>query len=32
LTDDDALDGGDVVPGWTLPLKDVFAFGSGVAG
>ncbi|HYH80298.1 MAG TPA: Uma2 family endonuclease [Longimicrobium sp.] len=32
LTDDDALDGGDVVPGWTLPLKDVFAFGSGAAG
>jgi Uma2 family endonuclease len=32
LTDEDALDGGDVVPGWTLPLRDVFLFGPGSAG
>ncbi len=25
LTEDDALDGGDVVPGWSLPVRDVFA-------
>jgi hypothetical protein len=31
LTDADALDGGDVVPGWTLPLRDVFPFGPGAA-
>lgn len=24
LTENDALDGGDVVPGWTLPLREVF--------
>jgi Uma2 family endonuclease len=24
LREDDSLDGGDVVPGWTLPLRDVF--------
>lgn len=27
----DALEGGDVVPGWTLPLRDVFLFGSASA-
>ena len=25
LSEDDVLDGGDVVPGWTLPVRDVFA-------
>lgn len=25
LTIDDSLDGGDVVPGWTLPLRELFA-------
>jgi hypothetical protein len=25
LTAGDVLDGGDVVPGWTLPLADLFA-------
>jgi Uma2 family endonuclease len=25
LTVDDTLDGGEVVPGWTLPLRDLFA-------
>jgi Uma2 family endonuclease len=25
LTEDDVLDGGDVVPGWTLPVRDIFA-------
>ncbi|MBB4635294.1 Uma2 family endonuclease [Longimicrobium terrae] len=25
LTDDDVLEGGDVVPGWTLPVRDIFA-------
>jgi Uma2 family endonuclease len=24
LTEDDPLDRGDVVPGWTLPLREVF--------
>lgn len=24
LTENDALDGADVVPGWTLPLRDLF--------
>jgi len=24
LTEDDAIDGGDVVPGWTLPLRELF--------
>jgi Uma2 family endonuclease len=24
LTEKDALDGGDVVPGWTLPVRDLF--------
>lgn len=24
LTENDAIDGGDVVPGWTLPLRDLF--------
>jgi Uma2 family endonuclease len=24
LTQNDALDGGDVVPGWTMPVKDIF--------
>ncbi|HSU18077.1 Uma2 family endonuclease [Longimicrobium sp.] len=24
LTENDSLEGGDVVPGWTLPLRDVF--------
>jgi Uma2 family endonuclease len=24
LTEDDVLDGGDVVPGWTLPLRELF--------
>ena len=24
LTEEDALDGGDVVPGWQLPIKEVF--------
>ncbi len=24
LTADDALDGGDVVPGWRLPLRELF--------
>ena len=27
LTEDDALDGEDVVPGWTLPIRDLFAQG-----
>lgn len=25
LTEDDVLDGGDVVPGWTVPVRDLFA-------
>jgi Uma2 family endonuclease len=25
LTEDEVLDGGDVVPGWAMPLKDIFA-------
>lgn len=25
LTEDDVLDGGDVVPGWALPVRDIFA-------
>lgn len=25
LKEDDVLDGGDVVPGWTLPVRDIFA-------
>ncbi|HEU0079432.1 MAG TPA: Uma2 family endonuclease [Longimicrobiaceae bacterium] len=25
LSDEDVLDGGDVVPGWTLPVKSLFA-------
>jgi len=25
LTENDVLDGGDVVPGWRMPVKDVFA-------
>lgn len=25
LTEGDVLDGGDVVPGWTLPVRDIFA-------
>jgi Uma2 family endonuclease len=25
LTEDDVLDGGDVVPGWKLPLRELFA-------
>lgn len=25
LGEDDVLDGGDVVPGWTLPVRDIFA-------
>ena len=25
LTEDDVLDGGDVVPGWTMPVSDMFA-------
>ena len=25
LTEHDVLDGGDVVPGWTLPVRDIFA-------
>ena len=25
LTDQDVLDGGDVVPGWTMPVGDIFA-------
>ena len=24
LTEEDTLDGGDVVPGWTLPVRDIF--------
>jgi hypothetical protein len=24
LTEADVLDGGDVVPGWTLPLRELF--------
>jgi hypothetical protein len=24
LTQNDTLDGGDVVPGWTMPVKDIF--------
>ena len=24
LTEDDTLDGGDVVPGWTMPVKEIF--------
>ncbi len=24
LTEEDSLDGGDVVPGWTIPVKDIF--------
>jgi Uma2 family endonuclease len=27
LTESDVLDGEDVVPGWTLPVRDVFALG-----
>jgi 3-keto-L-gulonate-6-phosphate decarboxylase len=25
LTENDVLDGGDVVPGWKLPVRDIFA-------
>ena len=25
LTDDDVVDGGDVVPGWAMPVKDIFS-------
>jgi hypothetical protein len=25
LTEDDTLDGGDVLPGWTLPVRAIFA-------
>ncbi len=25
LIENDVLDGGDVVPGWTLPVRDIFA-------
>ena len=25
LTEEDTLDGGDVVPGWTLPVRDIFS-------
>lgn len=25
LTEDDSLDGGEVVPGWAMPVKDLFA-------
>ena len=25
LTEDDVLEGGEVVPGWTLPVRDIFA-------
>jgi hypothetical protein len=25
LTENDTLDGGDVVPGWMLPVQDIFA-------
>ena len=25
LTENDAVDGDDVVPGWTLPLRELFA-------
>jgi len=25
LNEDDVLEGGDVVPGWTLPVRDIFA-------
>ena len=25
LTEADALDGGDVVPGWTMPVADIFS-------
>lgn len=25
LTEEDTLDGGDVVPGWTMPVKDIFS-------
>ncbi|MBB4635293.1 Uma2 family endonuclease [Longimicrobium terrae] len=25
LTENDVLEGGDVVPGWTLPVRDIFA-------
>ncbi|HET7229611.1 MAG TPA: Uma2 family endonuclease [Longimicrobium sp.] len=32
LREDDVLDGGDVVPGWTLPLAEVFRFDSGISG
>lgn len=32
LTEADVLDGGDVVPGWRLPLADVFRFGSAAEG
>jgi Uma2 family endonuclease len=32
LTETDVLDGGDVVPGWRLPLTDVFRFGSAAEG
>jgi Uma2 family endonuclease len=28
LTENDYLDGADVVPGWTLPVRDIFASGS----
>ncbi len=27
LTEDDAIDGADVVPGWTLPVREVFRHG-----
>lgn len=32
LSEDDVLDGQDLVPGWQLPLSEVFAFGSGSGG
>ena len=25
LTEEATLDGGDVVPGWTLPVRDIFS-------
>lgn len=27
LTEDDVLDGEDVVPGWRLPVRDIFRHG-----
>ena len=24
LTEEDILDGGDVVPGWTIPVREIF--------